>query len=46
MYKCNNCGFIFGEEGITQINYQEYPSASIQKEHVSACCHCTFEEVE
>lgn len=46
MYKCNNCGFVFGEIGIVAINYQEYPGARVQKEYVSACCNCTFEEVE
>ncbi len=46
MYKCNNCGFEFGEEGITQISYQEYPGARIWKEDVSACCNKIFEEVE
>ena len=44
-YRCNICGFEFGEEGITTIHFSEYPGASTQKEFVSACCHCTYDEV-
>jgi len=42
-YVCVNCGFIFGEDGIETIQFQECPGASVQKEFVSACCHSNYE---
>jgi len=46
MYKCDNCGFEFGDEGIEIISYQEYPGARTQKEFVSACCRAGYEVKE